>query len=228
MVLEELYIPYEIESIRFEDIKKKPFIDINPNGRVPALEDPNTDLTLWESGAIIQYLITQYDTENLLSYDTLKEKNLCNQWLMFQVSGQGPYYGQGTWFSYLHAEKITSAIERYVNEAKRILGVLEGVLSAQSRSQWLVGDRVTFADLAFVPWNDRLDTLFVVPSDKKFEGFPAVQAWHERMVKRPSWIKAMEIRAHLMDEQGLDWNGMPKDTKNFQEFVTSTTASQGD
>jgi glutathione S-transferase len=63
----------------------------------PAIIDPNTDLTLWESGAIIQYLIEQYDTERKLSYDSLHEKHLLNQWLHFQMSGQGPYYSQLAW-----------------------------------------------------------------------------------------------------------------------------------
>lgn len=59
--------------------------------------DPNTDLKLWESGAIIQYFIDQYDTEKKLSYAGVKERNLCNQWLMFQMSQQGPFYGQISW-----------------------------------------------------------------------------------------------------------------------------------
>lgn len=63
-----------------------------------AIEDPNTGLTLWDSGAIIQYLIEQYGTERKLTYGTLKEKHLLNQWLMFQMSGQGPYYGQNGWY----------------------------------------------------------------------------------------------------------------------------------
>ncbi|KAL9023709.1 MAG: hypothetical protein Q9180_008133, partial [Flavoplaca navasiana] len=91
---QELEVPYEIKSIRFEDIKKPPFIDVNPNGRAPAIIDPNTDLTLWESGAIILYLIEQYDTQKKLSFGSLHGKNLLNQWLMFQMSGQGPYFGQ--------------------------------------------------------------------------------------------------------------------------------------
>ena len=59
--------------------------------------DPNTGLTLWESGAILLYLSEQYDTEKKLTYETLVEKNQLNQWLMFQISGQGPYYGQASW-----------------------------------------------------------------------------------------------------------------------------------
>ncbi|KAL8751472.1 MAG: hypothetical protein Q9184_006060 [Pyrenodesmia sp. 2 TL-2023] len=84
---------------------------------------------------------------------------------------------------------------------------------------WLVGDKMTFADLAFVPWNDRLDVVLMVGHEMKFDGFPNVKAWHERMVSRPSWKKAMEIRAKLMDEQGLMSNGMPKGVSNMDEYM---------
>lgn len=63
-----------------------------------AIQDPNTDVTLWDTGAIILYLIEQYDPQRTLTYDTLKEKHLLHQWLMFQVSGQGPYFGQCAWY----------------------------------------------------------------------------------------------------------------------------------
>jgi len=215
IILEELNVPYEIVSFSFGDVKKKPFIDLNPNGRVPAIEDPNTNLVLWESGAIVQYLIEQYDTERKLTYDTV-EKHKLNQWLMFQMSGQGPYFGQAGWFITLHAEKLPSAIERYTNEIYRILSVLESALQGK---QWLVGDKCTFADLSFVTWNDRIDAVLLLPSDKdKFEGYPNVKAWHERMISRPSWKTAMETRARLMDEQGLMWNGMPKGITNMAEY----------
>lgn len=84
---------------------------------------------------------------------------------------------------------------------------------------WLVGDKITFADLAFVPWNDRLEVVFMVEDGKKFDGFPKVKSWHERMASRPSWKKAMDIRAKLMDEQGLMWNGMPKGVSNMEEYM---------
>ena len=115
MILEELSIPYIINSFKFDDVKKKPFTNVNPNGRNPAIEDPNTNLVLWESGAIIQYLIEQYDTEKKLTYTDLIRRNHLNQFLMFQMSGQGPYFGQSGWFQVLHHEKLPSAIERYQN-----------------------------------------------------------------------------------------------------------------
>ncbi|UKZ74704.1 hypothetical protein TrVFT333_002374 [Trichoderma virens FT-333] len=218
-LLEELGLSYQIQSFRFDDVKKEPFISINPNGRVPAIEDPNTGVTLWESGAIYQYLIEQYDTKNRLTYDTLSEKHRCNQWLHFQMSGQGPYFGQCGWFQHLHPEKIPSAIERYSNEVRRVLGVLEGVLAAKpAAAQWLVGDKMTFADMAFVPWNGRLNEVLMQPWDEIWDGLPYVRAWHEKMVELPSWKRSMEKRSRLMDEQGLQWNGFPKGIQSFQEY----------
>jgi glutathione S-transferase len=101
-----------------------------------------------ESNAIIQYLVDTYDTEHKISVTDHKERYTQLQWLYFQASGQGPYYGQAVWFAKFHSEKIQSAQDRYVNEIKRVLSVLESVLSKQ---EWLVGNKVTIADLAFIP-----------------------------------------------------------------------------
>ncbi|RYP57342.1 hypothetical protein DL769_009549 [Monosporascus sp. CRB-8-3] len=94
IVLEELRVPYEAISFKFEDLKSEPFINLNPNGRAPTIKDAKIDLVLWESGAIISYLVEQYDTEHVIPCETLKEKQHCEQWLHFQMSGQGPYFGQ--------------------------------------------------------------------------------------------------------------------------------------
>ena len=119
-----------------------------------------------ESLAILEYLVDKYDKDHKLS-STGQDKYIELQWLAFQVSGQGcvssllnrstrlrrqysPYFGQSAWFQNYHAEKIPSAIERYNNEIKRVFGVLDGVLSKQ---KYLVGDKVTIADLSFIPWN---------------------------------------------------------------------------
>ncbi|KAI9640844.1 glutathione S- transferase, nitrogen catabolite repression regulator [Ciborinia camelliae] len=223
LLLEELGLNYEIKSFSFADVKKKPFTDVNPNGRVPAIEDPNTGLTLWESGAIFQYVIELYDTEHRLSYEGMKERHLCSQWLHFQMSGQGPYYGQASWFQHLHPEKIPSAIDRYFNEINRVNGVLEGVL-AKKESQWLVGDKMTFADLAFMPWNFRLSEVMSRSWDEVWEGLPNVRAWHERMASLPSWERCMDIRARCMDEQGLQWNGVPKGIETFNDYEKELAA----
>ena len=109
----------------------------------------------------------------------------------------------------LHGEKIPSAIERYGNEVRRVLGVLEECL-ARNGTGWLVGDKCTYADLVFMPYNDRVEWFYDAPPEDKFHGFPRVREWHERMTARPAWKRSMELRARLMDEQGLGANGMPK------------------
>ncbi|KAI0898663.1 glutathione S-transferase [Annulohypoxylon nitens] len=137
------------------------------------------------------------------------------------MSGQGPYYGVAGWFIHLHPEKVPSAIDRYTKQVRRVLGVVDGLLEGK---QWLVGDKMTYADMAWVPWNDRVDTSLNVPGPNKFDGFPNVKAWHERMISLPSWKRSMELRAKLMDEQGLQWNGMPKGITNFQEYEAKIKA----
>ncbi|KAJ7785510.1 glutathione S-transferase [Mycena olivaceomarginata] len=131
------------------------------------------------------------------------------------MSGQGPYWGVAGWFNTLHPEKLPSAIKRYNEQVRRVLGVLDGWLEGK---QWLVGDEMTYTNLAWVPWNDRLDGTIGVVLEEKFTGFPNVKAWHECMTSRPSWINSMETRATLIDEQGLMWNGVPKGMASFQEY----------
>jgi len=123
------------------DLKKPPFEKININGRVPAIEDPNTGVTLWESGAIIEYLVETYDKSNSLTYTSSPEKYLAKQWLHFQTSGQGPYFGQAAWFKKFHPEQLPSAQTRYQNEIKRVFGVIDNHLKSTGK-QYLTGDKV--------------------------------------------------------------------------------------
>lgn len=90
LLLKELGLPYEYKYWDFPDLKTPPYEKINPNGRVPSIEDPNTGITLWESGAILEYLIETYDTKQKFTYTSSPEKFRLKQWLHFQVSGQGP------------------------------------------------------------------------------------------------------------------------------------------
>ncbi|KAL6918821.1 hypothetical protein FSST1_002847 [Fusarium sambucinum] len=179
LILEELGLPYETKFVNFTDVKKEPYVSLNPNGRLPAIVDPNTDMKLWESGAIVNYLIEQYDqAERKISYADLQQKNQLLQWLFFQVSGQAPYYGQASWFSRFHPEKLQSAIDRYVGEIHRVNGVLEKVLSSR---EWLVGDKCTYADLSFLAWQ-RWAPRYA--GEDIYEKFPKVAAWVKRMEVR--------------------------------------------
>ena len=115
---------------------------LTSNQRIPAIDDPNTGITIWESGAIIEYLIDTYDKHSKLTLDAFPEKYHVKQMLYFQVSGQGPYFGQASWFGYFHPEKLPSAIERYQNEVKRVTKVLDEILK-RNGGGYLVGDKCT-------------------------------------------------------------------------------------
>lgn len=103
-ILEELEIPYTIIPIPFSDIKKPEYLAVNPNGRLPAIQDPNTGITLWESGAILEYLVDKYDHAQKLSFSPGSDEFYhARQWLFFQTTGQGPYYGQGESALHVHS-----------------------------------------------------------------------------------------------------------------------------
>ncbi|SPO05566.1 related to theta class glutathione S-transferase [Cephalotrichum gorgonifer] len=188
LIMEELGIPYKATFVTFAEVKNEPYVLINPNGRLPAIEDPNTGLTLWESGAIVEYLIEQYDKEHKLSYDDTTNKYLCKQWLHFQVSGQGPYYGQAFWFLNYASEKLPLAIDRYLGEIDRVTSVLERALDGRD---WLVGDKCTYADLSFIAWQRIVPRLL---GDSFYDKYPRVKAWLDRMHERPLVVKINEER----------------------------------
>lgn len=190
MVLEELEIPYVHQLVLFKDMKKEPFESINPNGRVPAIEDPNTGITLWESGAIIEYLVDTYDKENKISFaNGSKDFYLAKQWLHFQMSGQGPYFGQAVWFTRFHPEKLQSAIDRYTKEVHRVTGVLDRALQGK---QFLVGDKFSYVDAAFVPW------YLIAPAALEFdmEEFPNAKEWLKRVQERGAIAKSIQDRTN--------------------------------
>ncbi|KAH7160899.1 glutathione S-transferase [Dactylonectria macrodidyma] len=187
MIFEELGIPYT--AIPIKNPKDESYTKINPNGRLPAIEDPNTGLTLWESGAIIEYIIETYDKEEKLTFSSTPEKWLLKQYLHFQMSGQGPYYGQAAWFHFFHPVDVPSAKERYEEQAIRVVQVLNNILEGK---EYLVGGKCTYADIAFVSWN----TLLTVVGDiwLKYEideKYPNFAAWHKRLLARPSVQKGL-------------------------------------
>ncbi|KAH9910405.1 glutathione S-transferase C-terminal-like protein [Epithele typhae] len=197
MVLEELGLTYEsIYLDFFKGEQKAPaYTQYNPNGRTPTLIDHhNGDLTIWESGAIILYLADKYDQEGKLSpaQDDELGRHELSQWLFFQASGQGPYFGQLRWFQRRHPEKLPSAITRYQNEVIRVFGVLESVLSKQA---WLLGDKCTVADISFVIWNQPVVALGLLSDVEGMDvptKFPAFYAWHQKLVAREAVKKILE------------------------------------
>ncbi|KAI0151720.1 thioredoxin-like protein [Xylariaceae sp. FL1272] len=205
MVLEELGVPFEYRELQFEDVKSSPYIDLNPNGRVPTIEDPNTGLTIFESGPIIEYLAEEYDKDHKISYATRTEQYQIKQWIALQISGQGPYYGQYVWFSRIHPEEFPSAIERYRAEAERVRSVLDLHLSRRAgekqgervadRAVWLVGDKMTIADLSWFIWEQIMTFLMGVNEVPIPEGkYPHYDAWYKALESRPSAQRAIENR----------------------------------
>ncbi|KAL4946471.1 hypothetical protein BDV06DRAFT_218398 [Aspergillus oleicola] len=204
MLLEELNLPFTHQLVEFSDVKKPEYLAVTPNGRLPTIHDPNTGVLLWESAAIILYLIEQYDKNNTLSYERLPEKHLCYQWLAFQTSNQGPYYGQATWFARFHPEKLPSATERYVNEIFRVIGVLEEGLG-RNGTGWLVGDKCTYADLSFVTWAGVGEGLLreLNKADKLDEKYPKYSAWLKAMRGREKAAKCEKSIAEARAAHGL-------------------------
>jgi len=196
ILLEELGVPYEAIVVPLSDVKKPEYTAINPNGRLPSIHDPNTDLTLWESGAIVEYLIDKYDTEHRFSFPAgSAESYHAKQYLFFQVSGQGPYYGQAAWFKAFHHEQLPSAIARYVGEINRVTGVLEGILKAKAEEAekaggvgdgpWLVGGKYSYADIAFVSWQTVVLKIHG-PDEFNPDDYPHVKDWIDRILARPA------------------------------------------
>ncbi|KAF9632950.1 hypothetical protein BFW01_g3813 [Lasiodiplodia theobromae] len=190
--LTELGIPYTEVFLDFDQVKKPSFTSINPNGRVPALYDPNNETTVFESGAILEYIAENFDKDGKLCYPSGKEKYQQLSWLHLQMSGQGPYFGQCAWFSLYHGEKVQSAINRYAAEIKRVLAVIDSHLAA-TKSNYLVGDKCTYADLAWVPWNIVAHELLVTDWDASVQ-IPHYWAWHQRLLQREAVRKVWEQR----------------------------------
>lgn len=195
IVLEELGLTYESVYLDFskKEHKAPDYLKINPNGRIPTIIDhQNNDLIVWETLAIIEYLVDKYDKDHKIS-SIGQDKYLELQWLAFQVSGQGPYFGQAAWFQHFHAEKIPSAVERYNNEIKRVFGVLDSVLSKQ---QYLVGDKVTVADLSFIPWNSGVVN-WLIPDIDIDKNYPSLARWHKELTEREAVKKVYEVKASV-------------------------------
>ncbi|KAH8174375.1 glutathione S-transferase [Sarocladium implicatum] len=187
IALEELGLDYKVYPIRMtDDEQKEPwFLEINPNGRIPALTDKFTDgetIRVFESGAILQYLVDRYDKDHKISYPAgSREHWEVTSWLMWQMGGLGPMQGQANHFKRYAPEKIEYGINRYVNETRRLHRVLDTHL-AKSTSGFIVGDRLTIADIASWGWVASSKWAGVNP-----EEFPALDKWFFKLLERPGF-----------------------------------------
>ncbi|WP_337266206.1 glutathione binding-like protein [Oryzifoliimicrobium ureilyticus] len=196
IALEELGLPYEAHAISFakNEQKSPEFVSLNPNGRIPAIIDPSgpqgKPVGLFESGAILLYLAEK--TGKLLPSDpSARYEAIC--WLFFQMGGVGPMFGQfGHFFKYA-ADKVANnayPMERYRDESKRLLSVLESRLADR---QWIMGDLYTITDISTFPWVRGTDVHYGAREVLELEKFPAVMAWLDRCLARPASTKGLEV-----------------------------------
>jgi len=193
-MLEETGLPYEAHYVDFgaDDQLSEAFLSLNPNNKIPAILDPNGPegpLPLWESGAILVYLAEKtgkfLPTEPAARYETL-------QWLMFQMGGLGPMFGQFGHFYKFAADKVTDPYpeKRYADESRRLLGVLESRLATRD---YIMGGAYTIADMAIWPWVRVLGGFYEAAERLSLDDFPRVGAWLELCLSRPASQAALTI-----------------------------------
>ncbi|QZZ21356.1 glutathione S-transferase N-terminal domain-containing protein [Leptothermofonsia sichuanensis E412] len=183
IMLEEVELPYTVHVI---DITKgdqftPAFVAINPNSKIPAIIDRTTDMTIFESGAILIYLAEK--TGKLMPLDQ-KNRFLILEWLMFQMASIGPMFGQLNHFKRFAPEKIPYAIDRYEKETLRLYGVLDSQLA---KHEFICGD-YSIADIATFPW----------VAAYEFQGLtlnhhPNLKRWFETIQARPAVQTGMNV-----------------------------------
>jgi GSH-dependent disulfide-bond oxidoreductase len=195
IMLEEIGLPYEVHLVDFnkDDQKTPEFLSLNPNGKIPAILDPDgpggKPLGLFESGAILQYLAEK--TGKLLPADAARRYETI-QWVHFQMGGIGPMFGQVGFFNKFAGKEISDKrpLQRYVAESKRLLGVLDWRLDGR---QWIMGNDYTIADIASLGWVRNLIGFYEAGELVEFDTFRQVSAWLERGLARPAVQRGLEI-----------------------------------
>jgi GST-like protein len=187
IMLEECALPYAVHPVNIgkDDQFKPEFIAINPNSKIPAIIDregpEGKPYALFESGAILLYLAEK--TGKLLPKATAQRYQAV-QWLMFQMGGVGPIFGQVHHFLRAAKEQVPYAIERYTKETQRLYGVLNAQLG---KSEYLAGD-YSVADIATYPWVARYEW-----HRTDLSAFPHVKRWFDAIGKRPAVAKGMQV-----------------------------------
>ena len=197
ILLEELGLPYEVHLVSFgtNDQFSPEFLSLNPNNKIPAIIDPDgpggQPLPLFETGAILVYLAEKtgqfIPTDAAARYQTL-------QWLMWQMGGVGPMFGQLGFFHKFagkdYADKRPR--ERYATESARLLGVLDGHLKGRA---WMMGDDYTIADIAIFPWVRNLVGFYDAGKLVEFERFGEVQRVLDAFAARPAVQRGLLVPA---------------------------------
>ena len=195
IMLEETGLPYEahLVDITKDESWTPEFLSLNPNGKIPAILDPEgpdgKPLALFESGAILIYLADKtgqfIPTDAAGRYETI-------QWLMFQMGGMGPMFGQVGFFHKFAGRQIEDKrpLERYAKESKRLLGVLDQRLEGRD---WIMGDPYTIADISMLGWVRNLIGFYEARELVGFDELKNVPGWLERGLARPAVQRGLEI-----------------------------------
>ena len=195
IMLEEIGLPYEPHRVGFDtnDQMSPQFLSLNPNNKIPAILDPHgpdgQPLPLFESGAILIYLADKSGQllarEGATRYETI-------QWLMFQMGGIGPMFGQLGFFNKFAGKDYEDKRprDRYVEESKRLLGVLDKRLEGRD---WIMGERYTIADIATFPWVRNLIGFYEAGDLVGIQNFPNVTRVLEKFLARPAVKRGLEI-----------------------------------
>jgi GSH-dependent disulfide-bond oxidoreductase len=187
IMLEELALPYRVHPINIGKGEQfaPDYVAINPNGKIPSLVDPDgpdgSPVAMMESGAILIYLA---DKSGKLLPKTGRGRYVALQWLMFQMGGVGPIFGQVHHFLRAAKEPVPYAIERYTKETRRLYGVLNGRLQDQ---EYLAGE-YSIADIATYPWVARYEWHKTNLAD-----FPHVKRWFDAISARPAVQRGMKV-----------------------------------
>jgi GST-like protein len=197
ILLEEIGLPYEPHLVSFEtnDQMSPAFLALNPNNKIPAILDPDgpggQPLALFESGAILLYLAEK--TGQCIPQDAAGRYE-CIQWVMFQMGGIGPMFGQLGFFHKFAGKDIEDKRprDRYVAESKRLLGVLNQRLTGRA---WMMGDTYTIADIAIFPWVRNLVGFYGAGDLVGFTDYPEVARVLAAFVERPAVVKGLAIPA---------------------------------
>jgi GST-like protein len=187
IMLEECGLPYRIMpvDIRNGEQFRPGFLAVNPNNKIPAIVDRDGHegpQTVFESGAILIYLAEK--TGKFMPMEA-RPRVECLEWLFWQVAGLGPMLGQANYFRNSSPEKIPSAIERYVTESERLLGVMNMRLETR---EYLAGGAYSIADIACFGWINRAAQIGI-PLDP----FPHVQQWHANIAGRDAVKAGMAV-----------------------------------
>ncbi len=199
IMLEEIGLPYEPHAINIgqNETWGPEFLSLNPNGKIPAILDPNgpggKPLALFESGAILIYLAEK--SGKFLSVDPVQRIETI-QWVMFQMAAIGPMFGQLGYFHKFAGKDIEDKrpLERYRAETQRLLGVLETRLDGRD---WIMGDDYTITDISIVGWVRNLVGFYGAGELVDYASLKNVPAWLERCLARPAVQRGLEIPARL-------------------------------